>query len=96
MNNVDQIAAAIVTIMGAIITLAIISVLVSRNANTVQAFSAAGNFYSRIIAAAVNPAATAGTNGDPSHNAFSMPGLGGLGALAGNLPGLAQFGALGA
>lgn len=69
----NDLATAIVTIIGAIITVALVSVLVSPKAQTAQALNATGGFLSRVIAAAVDPASTASTNGNPARNAFSMP-----------------------
>lgn len=78
----DNLATAVVTIIGAIITVAIVSVLVSRNSQTPAALSAAGGFVSRVISAAVSPGASGGAVGNPDVSAFSMPRLPGLGSSA--------------
>lgn len=71
-------------IFGAIITLAIISVLVGRNSRAPEAIGAAGGFLSRVIGAAVSPSATAATNGNPSDNAFGMPPIASAGIMFGS------------
>lgn len=71
----DKVLAAILTIVSAIITVAIISVLVSNRSQTSEALGAAGSFFSRVIAAAVSPSATAGTNGNPASNPFASSGI---------------------
>lgn len=68
MNNA---LAAILAVVGGILTLAIVAVLVSPRSNTTQAISASGAFLSGVIAAAVSPVATAATNGNPTQNAFT-------------------------
>lgn len=76
MNNA---VSATLAIVGGIITLAIVSVLVSRNAQTPQVFSAAGGALSNVIGAAVSPVTGAGVSGgSSSFGAFSPASLGGL------------------
>lgn len=72
MNNV---LTAILAIVGAIITVAIISVIVSPRSQAPQVLAAGGSFLSRVISAAVDPSATAPTNGNPRLNAFSTPNI---------------------
>jgi PRD1 phage membrane DNA delivery len=73
----DAIALATAVVTG-IIGLAIVSVIVSRRSQTPQVIGAAGAFLSNVVAAAVSPAATAATNGDPLKATFANP-LGGIG-----------------
>ena len=51
----DQLIASVVTVGTAIVGLAIIAVLVSRNANTPQVINAGGSAFSQAIQAAVSP-----------------------------------------
>ncbi|MGH7955116.1 MAG: hypothetical protein ACREOZ_04065 [Gloeomargaritales cyanobacterium] len=51
----DQLIASVVTVATAIVGLAIIAVLVSRNAATPQVITAGGNAFSHAIESAVNP-----------------------------------------
>lgn len=51
----DQLIASVVTVATAIIGLAIIAVLVSRNADTANVISAGGNAFTSAIGAATNP-----------------------------------------
>lgn len=82
MNNL---LTAVLAIVGGIITIAIVAVLVSPNAQTSQALEASGTFLARVIGAAVDPIATATTNGQPQNNSFGMPPMGGgAGAVAGS------------
>jgi PRD1 phage membrane DNA delivery len=73
----DAIALASAVVTG-IIGLAIVSVIVSRKSQTPQVIGAATSFLSNIVAAAVSPASTAATNGNPLKSTFSNP-LGGIG-----------------
>jgi hypothetical protein len=70
---VKEFGAAILTIVGGILTLAIISVIVGRNSKAPQAIAATGRALSTVIASAVNPVATAATNGNPSVATYSTP-----------------------
>lgn len=79
----DKVLPALLAVVGGIITVAIVSVLVSRNSQTSEALGAAGGFLSRVISAAVSPVATAATNGNPSNNAFGMPALPNIGTFGG-------------
>lgn len=51
----DQLIAGVVTVLTAIVGIAIIAVLVSKNANTAGVVSAGGNAFSGAIQAAVSP-----------------------------------------
>lgn len=62
---------AILAVTGAIVTLATISVLLSKKSNTANAITAVGGSLSKVIAAAVSPAATASTNGNLGLSSFS-------------------------
>lgn len=62
---------AILAVTGAIVTLAIIATLVSKKSNTANAITAVGGSLSKVIAAAVSPAATASTNGNLGLSSFS-------------------------
>lgn len=51
----DQLITSVVTVATAIVGVAIIAVLVSRNANTSQVISAAGQSFATALEAAVSP-----------------------------------------
>jgi hypothetical protein len=83
----DNALKVVATILGAIIAVAIVAVIVSNRSPTPEAIGAIGNFYSRVIRAAVDPAATAATNGNPEDNIFGMPSLTGLSSIANGIGG---------
>lgn len=70
MENVEKV---IMAVFGGVIVLAIWSVIVSKKAQTPQVIQAASTALSQIVAAAVNPIATASTNGNLGLNPFSLP-----------------------
>lgn len=53
----DQLFSSIVTIAVAIVGVAILAVLVSRNSNTAGVINAGGNAFSRALSVAVSPVA---------------------------------------
>ncbi len=63
----------ILAIAGAIIGLAILATVVSKRSQTAQAIGAVSTSLEKIIAAAVSPASTAATNGNPALGSFSSP-----------------------
>lgn len=65
-------------IVAAIIGLATIAVIVGSR-NTAPLVQASGSTLASVIRAAVNPVATAATNGNPNVNAYGMPSV--LGSL---------------
>ena len=69
----DKILPAVLAIVGGIITIAIVSVIVGQRSRAPEAIGAIGNFVATVVASAVNPAATASTNGNPEQAAFSIP-----------------------
>ncbi|MDE2102816.1 MAG: hypothetical protein KGL39_36565 [Patescibacteria group bacterium] len=71
MNNITE---AIVTIATAIVGVAILSVLVSRNSQTPNVLSAAGNAFSTALGAATAPV-TGGGMAFPTGNLSSFGGL---------------------
>lgn len=64
----DQLIASVVTVASAIVGLAIIAVLVSKNANTTGVISAGGGAFSQALNAAVSP--VSGTSG---YGGYSSP-----------------------
>lgn len=64
----DQLIASVVTVATAIVGLAIIAVLVSRQANTAQVVQAGGGAFSQALAAAVSP-----VTGGSGLSGFSAP-----------------------
>ena len=83
----EKIATAAAVIFGAIITLAIVGVIVGNKSPAPQAIAATGQFLSRVVAAAVSPAATAETNGNPELGTFTLPSITGAASLANGLGG---------
>lgn len=70
-----DISAALLAIFSAIIGLSILSVLISRQSQTVQVIQAGSSALSSVIKAAVDPVATASTNGNLGENTFASPGI---------------------
>lgn len=66
---------AILAIVGGIISLAIISVLVSRQAQTPAVLGAAGGALSTVIGAAVSPVTGTGIGGGSNQGGFSLSSL---------------------
>lgn len=56
----DRIGPTFVIVVGSVITLAMIAVIVSKNANTPAVFTGAGTALSSVIAAAVAPVSNTG------------------------------------
>lgn len=69
----NGITAAALSILGAVIGLAVVSVLVSKNAQTSSVVTATGTALSGVIGAAVNPVTNASNNGNLGLNATSTP-----------------------
>ncbi len=70
MNNITE---SVVTILTAIIGVAILAVLVSRNSNTSGVLSSAGDAFSNVLGVAVSP-----VTGNSFGGGFSLPNLGGF------------------
>jgi hypothetical protein len=66
----------ILGIVGGALTLAIVSVVLSKNAQTPRVLQAASSALSNVIAAAVSP--VTGSNGHLGNSAFTTPSLGSL------------------
>lgn len=66
-------ATVMLSIVGAIIGLAIVSVIVSKKSQAPDVISATANALSTVISAAVSPAATASTNGNLGASTYSSP-----------------------
>lgn len=68
----DSLVTSVVTILTAIIGVAIIAVLVSKNANTAQVIGAGGNAFTQSLGAALSPVTGSGfgslTGGSASLN----------------------------
>lgn len=70
MNEFGNSALALIA---AIIGLAIISVIIGQKSQAPQAIQAFGTEIATVVRAAVNPIATAATNGNPANGSFSTP-----------------------
>lgn len=73
----DDIGNALLVIFGAIITLAIVSVLVGQKSSAPAGIAAAGNALATVVAAAVAPSGNAANNGNLGANVFTSSGLAG-------------------
>lgn len=71
MNTITE---SVVTILTAIVGVAILAVIVSRNSNTSGVLSAAGGAFSNVLGTAVSPI----TGGNSFGGGFSLPNLGGF------------------
>ncbi len=65
MNQVSELIEGLLTIIMAVIALAIISVIVSRQANTPSVITAVGQFFNGIIQTAVNPLSNTSSSANP-------------------------------
>lgn len=63
----------ITMIFGGVLTLAIISVIISKKSQAPAVIQASASALSNVIGAAVNPVQTSVTNGNNGANAFSDP-----------------------
>jgi len=71
--SVGKALEALLAIASAIIGLAILSVIISRQSQTPDVIAAGSNALSKVIRAAVNPVATSATNGNLGANTFASP-----------------------
>jgi len=69
----DSLLTSIVTIATAIVGLAIVSVLVSKNANTSQVIGASGNAFNTALSTAISPVTGGGgfTGGFSNNNIYT-------------------------
>lgn len=65
----------ILAIFGGVVTIAIISVVVSKKSNTAAVLQGASSFLDSVVAAAVKPVNTATTNGNLGANPFTTPNV---------------------
>lgn len=70
----DNITESVVTILTAIVGVAILAVIVSRNSNTAGVLSSAGSAFGNVLSVAVSPVTGANSFG----GGFQLPQLGGL------------------
>lgn len=59
----DHLVTSVVTVLTAIIGVAIIAVLVSRNSQTAQVAAAGGNAFSQVLGTALSPVTRSGISG---------------------------------
>lgn len=72
----SQLFTSVVTIMTAIVGVAIIAVLVSKNANTAGVISAGGSAFAQDLGVAVSPVTGGAFGGQFSNNSFQInPGF---------------------
>lgn len=75
MSALDDIWKVLLAVFGGVVTLAIISVIISKKSQTPQVIQSASSALANIVAAAVNPANTAATNGNLGASVFSTPNV---------------------
>ena len=73
---IEEWGEVIIGIFTGVVTLAIISIIISRKSQAPQVIQAASSLLSNVVAAAVNPLQTAATNANPSSGSFSTPSQG--------------------
>lgn len=78
MAATDELITAVVSIATAIVGVALVSVIVSKNANTSGVLSAAGSAFSMDLGTAVSPV----TGGGVGSSGFQLPSFTGLGGYA--------------
>jgi hypothetical protein len=71
----NEIGKVILAIFGGVVTLAIISVIISKKSQAPQFLQAASSALANVVAAAVNPVNTAGTNGNLGASNFTTPAI---------------------
>lgn len=69
----DRAKQVVLTVLGAIVTLAIISVVISKRSDTPQVIQAGASALGNVVAAAVSPVSTAATNGNLGLSTFTTP-----------------------
>jgi hypothetical protein len=74
---VDNLASSLLSIFGGIITLALVAVVVSRNARSADAIHAAGSALSNVVGAAVAPLNDTNKSVNLGLNSFTAPAIGG-------------------
>jgi len=73
--DMENFGKIIYTIFGGVITLAIISVIISKKSEAPQVIQAGSSALANIVAAAVNPVNTSSTNGNLGTTTFSTPNI---------------------
>lgn len=75
MSEVEKLITAI---FGGVLALAIVSVILSQKSQTPQVLNAASGGLAQLIAAAVNPVQTSGSNGNLGNSSFTTPNISSL------------------
>lgn len=70
MDGLDK---AFLAIFGGITTLALVSVVISKNSGTAAVIQAGASALANVVAAATSPIGTAATNGNLGLNSFTLP-----------------------
>lgn len=78
----DSIGPTLITVVGAVIGLAIVAVVVSKNAQTPQVLQGAGSALSAVIGAAVSPVSNSQSNNFGGAGAQTGTQSSGLGPIA--------------
>ncbi len=77
----DDLVQGGLAILSGMFLIAIASVIVGRNSKAPAAIQAVGSAVGTVIAAAVSPAGSAHTNGNPNLSTFSTPSIAGAASL---------------
>jgi hypothetical protein len=75
MNGLSAIWQEALAIFGGVVTIAIISVIISKKSQTPAVLQAASSALANVVAAAVKPINTATTNGNLGQNPFTTPAV---------------------
>jgi hypothetical protein len=71
--NVSDFGQGLATIVGLVITVAIVSVIVARKSSAPALVQSSGTTLAKVISAAVAPAGNAANNGNNGSNTFTTP-----------------------
>lgn len=88
MNMLSDVWKELLAIFGGVVTIAIISVIISKKSQTPAVLQAASSALANVVAAAVKPVNTATTNGNLGNNPFTTPNVSPLSGQPGNAAGL--------
>ena len=86
MNALGDIWKEVLAIFGGVVTIAIISVIISKKSQAPAVLQAASSALANVVAAAVKPVNTATTNGNLGNNPFTTPNVTPLSNQPASLP----------
>lgn len=71
----NKIEALIMSIFGGVLTIAIVSVIISKKSQTPQVIQAGATALASVVSAAVNPLSNPASGGIPELNSFTHPSV---------------------